>query len=139
MKFSFLLYFILKITNVLLVACKSCYKEELTKCDFILTKNPVAKVAQIHYNGISLEQCVNKIGNFNWEKGVYCEISNFCELGIDLERNYHNAGITSTFQSLNERCYVIIDKKNTNCEEVKDDLKKSGILRGRKKSSRFKQ
>ena len=126
------LYFLLL---PVLLSCKKSQQDLcegqtwINQCEFTIPKLPVADKAPVLYTSFSLGKCVNKMTSFKWKLAVYCASSQVCALGLDLSRKYHTQGPVE-FTPMRETCKVAVQSRDLSCEEVKQSMYKSGIIRG---------
>ena len=101
-------------------------------CDYIIGKQPIARLVAVVHAGVTIDQCMDQTMEFRWEFAVYCPESFFCGFGVDLERKYHS-GLpnAAVYGPTDETCRVILTESDTSsCESLETKLHQSGITRG---------
>ena len=98
-------------------------------CDLKVPKYPLHNALRTLNAGLSQSQCVAGIEQFDWPVGVYCELSAFCGLGLDDNKDY-SSFITTVVEPVGELCQVFINWRVLQCEDFRQKLLDIRIMRG---------
>ena len=111
-----------------LFICNSC-KDTLQICEFMVPKSPIHNAVKLYHTGASQSECEMKIERFDWSIGLYCEGSSFCGVGLDYSKDW-SSFVSSAVEPVGEMCRVIVDVSKMSCNQFKQNLFHTGIMRG---------
>ena len=60
----------------------------LNQCQFSVAKNRIHQAIRVVHLGTSQSECLIKMERFHWSTGIYCPLSWFCGIGLDLTGDY---------------------------------------------------
>ena len=105
----------------------SCYEQ------FPKNKFTRSNVNVLHVHGINVQECAIRMSKFQWSAGVFCEKSNFCGLGLNLDD--HDLVIGSNiYEPSSEICQILVDSTKQTCNDVIKKILDSKLIRSRSTS-----
>ena len=108
---------------------ENCHRTSVLKqCQFSVAKNRIHHAIRVVHLGISQSECLIKMESFHWSTGIYCPLSWFCGMGLDLTGDY--SWVTSGSASpVREMCNIWVQNDVMNCNNVLSSIYDAKIIR----------
>ena len=132
---KFMFFSLIAINTAVRFAPKNCNNfPVLMKCQFSLAKTRIHLSSRVTHSGISQSECEINMIRFHWSVGIFCPLSLFCGMGMELTGDYHPTDLSYHEQTpVKELCNFWVRADMTNCDELYVAIYDAGILRGRQK------
>ena len=99
------------------------------QCQFSLSKIRLYNTTKVAHSGIDQSECLTKLQRFHWSTGVYCPVSLFCGLGINLSRDYR-AVVSDEISPVKELCNIWVQIDAMTCGDILKFFYEAKILKG---------
>ena len=106
----------------------------LKQCQFSLSKIRIHHTIKSVYSGIDQSECLTRMERFPWSTGIFCPLSWFCGMGIELMRDYKwvNSGEVNPVK---EKCHIWVQNDLIDCGDLITAIYDAGILKGELKET----
>ena len=78
-------------------------------------------------------QCLDRVVRFAWPFGLFCPISDFCGVGLDLNKRYPTDSVEE-FVPLKEVCSIVINPNIQDCDGLKNMIYDTRAVKGQFKT-----
>ena len=102
---------------------------DLIACEFQLPLNSIVHAVVSPTSGISQLECVQKMQQFLWPVGIYCESSRFCGLGLDTKIDFALFKSLVKIEPVSDICQVFTRLNKIQCEDLMTILLNNGIVK----------
>ena len=102
----------------------------LNQCQFSIAKIIIHHAVIIEHSGITQSECLTKMERFEWPTAIYCHLSWFCGMGLDLTREYSSL-ISEELTPVKELCIVWVRNDLMDCGILLATIYNSGLIKGK--------
>ena len=105
---------------------------DLKQCKFLLPKTRIYRTITAAYSGTDQSECLTRMERFHWSTAIFCPLSWFCGMGMDLMRDY--SWVTSgEVTPVKEMCHIWVQNDILDCDNLISAIYAAGILKSKLK------